>query len=132
MVHASTTANWGVNHGRHVPGLDDCLADRFPADVADSLICSAGRFETSEVRVDAALPFASLFAGLLITADLARAQLPNYPQVPNFALFDWYGPLDNIQAWDRKSRKGCICRDQGQSIHEEFNGRTKYQTLSRF
>jgi hypothetical protein len=20
MIHASTTANWGVNHGRHLPG----------------------------------------------------------------------------------------------------------------
>ena len=34
MIHASTTANWGVNHGRHLPGTDDCLADRFPNEVS--------------------------------------------------------------------------------------------------
>jgi hypothetical protein len=133
MIHASTTSNWGVNHGRHVPGRDDCLADRFPAEVSsEDLTCATGQVESSETVIDAALPFASMFAGLLIAADLVRAQLPEYPQVPNFALFDWYGPLDTIQAWDRRPRAGCICREQGQSFHERFNGSTKYRRLFRF
>jgi hypothetical protein len=133
MIHASTTANWGVNHGRHIPGRDDCLADRFPVEVSShNLTCATGQVETSETVMDAALPFASLFAGLLIAADLARAQLPEYPQVPNFALFDWYGPLDMIQAWDRNPRVGCICREQGRSFHERFNGSTKYRHLFRY
>jgi hypothetical protein len=133
MVHASTTANWGVNHGRHVPGRDDCLADRFPADVsAESLTCATGEVRTSETVVDAALPFASLFAGLLVAADLVRAQLTGYPQVPNFALFDWFGPMESIQAWDRKPRPGCICREQGAAFHDQFNGGTRYRKLFRF
>jgi hypothetical protein len=133
MIHASTTSNWGVNHGRHIPGRDDCLADRFPTEVlSDDLACATGQVEMSDTIVDAALPFASLFAGLLITADLVRAQLPLYPQVPNFALFDWYGSLDAIHAWDKKPRAGCICREQGREFHEQFNGNTKYQPLFRF
>jgi len=133
MIHASTTANWGVNHGRHIPGRDDCLADRFTDEVStDKLTCATGAVETSETVVDAALPFASLFAGLLIVADLVRAQLPEYPQTPNFALFDWYGSLDAIQTWDRKPRAGCICREQGLSFHDRFNGRTRYRRLFRF
>jgi hypothetical protein len=133
MIHASTTLNWGVNHGRHIPGRDDCLADRFPVEVSsDKLMCATGQIEASEMVMDAALPFASLFAGLLIVADLIRAQLPEYPHVPNFALFDWYGPLDIIQAWDRKPRTGCICREQGQGFHERFNSNTKYRRLFRF
>ena len=133
MIHASTTANWGVNHGRHVPGRDDCLADRFPADVsAGQLTCATGQVEIANLSVDAALPFASMFAGLLIAADLVRAQLAGYPHVPNFALFDWYGPLDSIQAWDRYPRPGCICLDQGRAFHERFNATSKYRTLFRF
>lgn len=132
MVHASTTSNCGVNHGRHVPGLDDCLADRFPAEVtADTLACATGQVSTSEVTVDAALPFLSLFAGLLIAADLVRAQLPGYPQVPNFALFDWFGTFDTIQAWDRKPRANCVCQQQGKSFHERFNRETKYWPIFR-
>jgi hypothetical protein len=43
---------------------------------ASALACATGQVEASETIMDAALPFASLFAGLLVAADLVRAQLP--------------------------------------------------------
>jgi hypothetical protein len=133
MIHASTTGNWGINHGRHVPGRDDCLADRFPSGVfKDDLTCAEGEVRTQETTIDAALPFLSLFAGLLIAADLVRAQLPGYPQVPNFAFFDWYGAFDTIHAWDRKPRPECICTQQGPLLQEMFNGRTRHRQLFQF
>lgn len=132
VIHASTSTNWGVNHGRHIPGRDDCLADRFPSDTkAADLACATGEVVTEKGAVDAALPFTSLFAGLLITADLVRAQLPGYPQVPNFAFLDWYGPFDAIQAWNRARRTGCICTQQTRAMSESFNGSTRYWSLSR-
>ena len=131
MVHASTTANWGVNHARHLPGIDDCLSDRFPSEVSDGeLACATGEAVVEDERIDAALPFCSLFAGLLVTAELLRLQLPDYPQVPNFALLDWYGSLDTIQKWNMVPRPGCICRQQDRDLHETFNKATKY--WSRF
>ena len=131
MVHASTTANWGVNHGRHIPGTDDCLVDRFPGEAgAAELVCATGKTLVEGEPIDAALPFCSLFAGLLITAELLRLQLPDYPQVPNFALLDWYGSLGTIQKWNRARRPGCICRLQDQDLHATFNKATKY--WSRF
>jgi hypothetical protein len=134
MIHASTTANWGINHGRHMPGKDDCLADRFPVQISkEELTCATGQVETeNNDSVDAALPFSSLFAGLLIVADLVRAQLPGYPQVSNFALFDWHGAFDNIQSWDRLPRPGCICTQQSRAIHARFNRDTKYWGLFGF
>jgi hypothetical protein len=128
MIHASTSRNWGVNHGRHIPRRDDCLVDRFPEQVAIPLVCSTGQVATQQGVVDAALPFASLFAGLLITADLVRAQLPGFPQVPNFALLDMHGALDMVQTWDRRPRQGCVCREQA-ALHEKFNGATKHSAL---
>lgn len=84
--------------------------DRFPTEVsAEQLTCATGQVEVANVSVDAALPFASMFAGLLIAADLVRAQLPDYPQIPNFALFDWYGPF-----------------------HEQFNAASKYRKVFGF
>ena len=134
MIHASTTANWGVNHGRHIPGRDDCLVDRFRTEVQPSdLTCATVSTSTSSGQdIDAALPFASLFAGLLITADLVRLQLDGYPQLPNFALFDWYSPIDRIQAWDHVAREGCICQEQGVGFHDKFNAGTRYRHLSSF
>ena len=133
MIHASTGVNWGVNHGRHVPGRDDCLVDRFPAEVsAAQLACSTAQVSIANVPVDAALPFASVFAGVLITADLVRALLPDYPQAPNFALFDLYGPLDVILKSNRKPRLGCVCLDQGRAFHDRFNAATKYRSSFGF
>ena len=133
MIHASTTANWGVNHGRHLPGTDDCLADRFPNEAsAADLICATGETIVQDGRIDAALPFCSLFAGLLVTAELLRLQLPDYPQVPNFALFDWYATLDTIQKWDKAPRPGCICRQQNRDFHQTFNKTTRHWSKFRF
>jgi hypothetical protein len=133
MIHASTTANWGVNHARHIPTSDDCLADRFPAQATEKdLACATGEVTVQDVTVDAALPFCSFFAGLLIVADLVRANLPGYPQIANFALFDWFGPMETIHAWDRKPRPDCICRQQGQSLHSHFNAGTRHWPVFRF
>lgn len=133
MIHASTTANWGVNHGRHLPGNDDCLVDRFPREVTSQhLACATGEAPVDETTIDAALPFASLFAGLLVTADLVRAQFPDYPQVPNFALFDWYGTMDSVQAWDKRPRPDCICRSQHLDFHRQFNARTRHWSKFNF
>ena len=133
MIHASTTANWGVNHGRHLPGTDDCLADRFPDEgSAADLTCATGETIVQDERIGAALPFCSLFAGLLVTAELLRLQLPDYPQAPNFALFDWYATLDTIQKWDKAPRLGCICRQQNRDFHRTFNKTTRHWSKFRF
>ena len=130
MIHASTSADWGVNFGRHIPGRDDCLIDRFPVAVkADDLVCATGQVAIEGTVIDAALPFASMFAGLLIAGDLVRAQLPGYPQVYNYAKFDWKGRLDYIQKWDYVAGEDCLCRDQGLVFHDAFNGTTKYRPL---
>jgi hypothetical protein len=133
MIHASTTANWGVNHGRHIPGRDDCLIDRFPHEVdAAQLACATGPVVVRDTSIDAALPFSSLFAGLLIAAELVKAQMPGYPQVPNFALFDWFRSFEDIQGWDRRPRPGCICMEQGREIHDLYNSRSKYRQSFKF
>ncbi|HYD55054.1 MAG TPA: ThiF family adenylyltransferase [Gemmatimonadaceae bacterium] len=133
MIYASTTQNWGVNHGRHIPGRDDCLVERFPVPVtARDLKCSTAPIQVAEETVDAALPFASTFAGLLAAADLVRSHLPGYPQIPSFALLDWYGPLDLIQRADRKRDPACpTCSGQGRTFHERLNSSTKYRYLFR-
>jgi hypothetical protein len=131
MIHASTTANWGVNHGRHIPGRDDCLMDRFPQDVVkENLECSTASVKTVDASVDAALPFLSLLGGVLIVADLMRLQTDGYPQVPNFALLDLGGNFDHIQAWNRKPRPGCICKSYPKALHEKINGNTRYANFS--
>lgn len=126
MVHASTTQNWGANYGRHIPTNEDCLADRFPGDsIDDFLDCSTSEVPVEKAVIDAALPFLSIFAGALIAADLVRIGLKNYPQIPNFALVDFGGPLEGIQLLSRKSAANCLCRTTN-LLQEKFNGKTRY------
>ncbi|MEW6732144.1 MAG: ThiF family adenylyltransferase [Acidobacteriota bacterium] len=127
MVHASTTKDWGVNHGRHIPHKDDCLVDRFPEIVSnENFGCSTTQVISQNELVDAALPFLSLFGGLLIVAELTRLQLSDYPQVPNFAFIDLGSSLSMVQSWNKKARLDCLCRNQPHIMTETFNGRTKY------
>jgi hypothetical protein len=122
LVHATTNSNWGANHGRHIAGVDDCLMDRFPAKTGDAaLACSTGEVAVPGERVDAALPFLSVFAGLLVFAELVRLQMPGYPQVPNYACIDFGGALGQIQKWNCEPRPECPCRNLSPSLYKLFN-----------
>lgn len=133
MVHASSGANWNANFGRHIPLLDDCLVDRFPENASDTaLACATGEVTTTTERTDAALPFLSFFAGFLVTAELCRLNAPGYPQqVPNYALFDFGGPIpmEKIQAWNRKPAETCLCKKQSSTLYRQLNGNTRFAHL---
>lgn len=111
MVEAATSENWGVNFGRHAPGLDDCLSCRFPDVVREEhLRCSIAEVIVAGERVDAALPFLSTFAGLLVAAEILRLQMEPYPCGPNYAAFDLGSALSEVQQWNRTCRDDCANR----------------------
>lgn len=128
MIHASTTSNWGVTFGRHIPGRDDCLAERFPETGSPSFTCATGRVEAApETRIDAALPFLSLLAGVTVAADLVRLGLPNYPQVPNFAALDLGANQLVPMVFNRAAAPHCPhCRD---NIAKGVRSATRYGNL---
>lgn len=131
MVYAVTNSNWGTSHGRWIPGRDECLVDRFHQPTTeDQLQCSTGQVVTAQGATDAALPFLSMFAGLMVFAELLRLQLPGYPHVPNYALFDFFGALDTIQKMDSRPRSRCDCRSLPAALYKYFNHPSKYFGLS--
>jgi hypothetical protein len=131
LIYAATNSNWGASHGRWIPGRDDCLMDRFPMDGEGSVLqCSTSEIETKEGRVDAALPFLSMFAGLMVFADLVRLQMRGYPQVPNYCLIDFGGRLETVQKWDMHPRENCGCRTLSPALYKGFNRLSKYFGLA--
>jgi hypothetical protein len=128
LIYATTNPNWCARYGRSIAGTPgDCLLDRFPLPSADtSLECSKSSVQTREGTVDAALPFLSLFAGLLVFADVVRLQFPGYPHVPNYASFDFGGRLDEIQKWNWAPRPGCSCTNLSPALYKLFNRNSKY------
>jgi hypothetical protein len=97
-----------VNFGRHLPGTDECLACRFPKAIDEaSLACSSGPVVLPEGRGDAALPFLSMFAGVLVVAALLRLQAGPLTAGPNYAYFDFGSELATIHAWKKTCAPSC-------------------------
>jgi hypothetical protein len=108
MLQASTTRDWGVNFGRHLPGIDECLACRFPQAVDEAnLTCSTGPVVLPDGSGDAALPFLSMFAGALVVAGLLRLQTGALSAGPNYAYLDFGSDLATIHAWNRACSPSC-------------------------
>lgn len=131
MVHASTGRNWNVNFARHIPGRDDCLVDRFEGlHEKPTFRCAEGNVALGgPTAVDAALPFLSFFAGLLVATDLVRLALPDYPQTPNFAHYSFRANRFVPQFDTRGPRPGCICQDQSE-LFWRLRAKTRYAWLS--
>jgi hypothetical protein len=117
MIHASTGGSWNVNFGRHIPGVGDCLADRFSAFMdaeRAAMACAEGKVEVAPaVTIDASLPFLSFWAGFLVAADIARLEIDGYPHNPNFAEYSFGGSRFKPLQYDKLPAVRCVCRGQG-------------------
>ena len=76
LIHGSTSPNWTAELHRHIPGIDDCIPCRLPDVTEARFRCSDGPVDPeSRTSGDAALPFLSGGAGLLVLAALAQLKL---------------------------------------------------------
>jgi hypothetical protein len=131
MVHAATGRNWNVNFGRHIPGVDDCLADRFAGfEERPVFTCATGKIAVSSTAsVDASLPFLSFFAGFLIATDLVRLGVKGYPHTPNYGDYSFRRNRFTPQMYAEVSRDECVCRSQAEAFWQ-FRRTTRYSALS--
>jgi hypothetical protein len=91
IVHATTSTNWTAELHRHIAGRDECLACRFPG-APPQFECSTGPAHPGEKAIpsnnleedvtsdDAALPFLSATAGLMLAISLLQLS-PDQPFV---------------------------------------------------
>lgn len=78
ILHATTSRTWEAQLHRHLPGSDDCITCRMPGAASQvKLGCSTVALETpaGTASTDAALPFLSATAALLLLSGLYRLQL---------------------------------------------------------
>jgi hypothetical protein len=72
LLHATTSRNWSADLHRHLAESDGCIACRFPDNELPQFECSTSSVTTDSQPVDAALPFLSASAGLLLVTALER------------------------------------------------------------
>jgi hypothetical protein len=120
---ASTGRNWGVQFGRHIPFVDDCQLDRFPDEPVAPLVCGNGVLPAdSGQQIDAALPFTSFTAGLLVAAAVVRMSLGRLCSGPNAALLS-FAPKFDLLSYSRRPRAACICTQMLRPVWEKRWGR---------
>ncbi len=134
MVHAATSELWGAHLFRHGPG-DRCVACLFAGTVDSRFTCAEGELPTPTPRTtdgessDAALPFLSGAAGLLVVAALAQLE-DGYLTAPHNhrrLLFDHQAPA----SWSNTiSRCETECRNRPeQAIRTRLNRGSRWANL---
>jgi hypothetical protein len=109
VLHATTGENWMSQLHRHIPGVDDCIACRVWDITSPAFPCSTGTVTPqSERRGDAALPFLSAAAGLMLAVALQRLMDGS---LAAGAINDWRWDFDSTHRMAsgsvRRCRDGC-------------------------
>ncbi|EKD32214.1 MAG: hypothetical protein ACD_77C00146G0001, partial [uncultured bacterium] len=91
VFHATTTPNWGVNFGRHIPIKEWCIVCRFGLEnYKYTPICSGAKIanDSSNKEIFGVLPFLSPTAAILTLAELIKLKTySDYPINNNFVQF---------------------------------------------
>jgi hypothetical protein len=106
LLHATTSRNWTSELHRHIAGRDDCIDCRIPTEAQPRFTCSSGPAlpKTTTASPDAALPFLSAAAGLLLAAGLVRLQHGTLQAGPHN---HWRLHLELAQRTWQQSRHRC-------------------------
>lgn len=90
LIHSSTSQAGAALLHRHISGRDDCLDCRLPRKKMVQFECSTAVVEAEDgTSTDAALPFLSAAAGLMLTSALLRLQAGELASV-----------ADNVVVWN--------------------------------
>jgi hypothetical protein len=135
QIYGTTGANWEASVVRHVPLTDACSCCLFPPDAQEpSTVCATGEAisPSGEEAIDAALPFLSFAAGLMVAAEILKTTLPGYPFSPNrTTLYTHPEVLPRFVSSSVARRANCLCATRRSSVHRAMINRTKYESLSQ-
>lgn len=133
VYHATTTANWGVNFGRHIPKKEWCIMCRFGEESkkASSFIppCSTGTLVDTpkeEDKIEGVLPFLSTISAILIVAELAKTAIQKYPWNKSFIQFSSKTPDGVFIQSQPMINEGCLCQGQEIKYYPHLITHTKY------
>lgn len=139
MVHGSTSSDWEVYLGRHIPLQDYCLHCRFPSSQAEpDYPCSTGKSATqqeastsSREDPDPSLPFLSAAAAVLVVGELFKLGAPGYIEHPNYVCGNLHGSMDTLIALSRRPSDNCpTCRHAPEGRWAERIQGTRYGQLA--
>jgi molybdopterin/thiamine biosynthesis adenylyltransferase len=106
LMSATTSPHATAALHRQIPGRDDCMDCRFPNTTVPKFECSTSTVESTEgTSTDAALPFLSATAGLLLAAGLLQLQAGTIGDCPENQWTLWVATQN--RSW-QTSRRACV------------------------
>ena len=109
VLHATTSRLGAAQLHRHVADADDCVTCRMPGTETVTLGCSAAPVLVGQSPIDAALPFMSGGAGLLLVAALHQLQQGGLlSETYNQRSIDFLSPHRMTQRNERKCHSRCV------------------------
>jgi hypothetical protein len=120
VYHATTSPNWVVNFGRHIPQKEWCIVCRFGIENYDYVPkCSTGIINGTNEKGEThlgTLPFLAPTAATLILSELIKKNIyPNYPLSPeNFIQFSMnFAKMNEFILIKKNKKESCpVCRSQ--------------------
>jgi hypothetical protein len=134
VLHATTTVNWGLNLGRHLPKLDWCILCRFRNEVRPIFRppCAEGTLaspESTERPVIGVLPFLSSAAAVLILAELMKVASRRLSS-SNFVQHSMRSHSTGFMKMLRSPDPLCICGSQTINLYPDQIRKTKHWRLA--
>ena len=131
LIHATTSRSWQAQLHRHIPERDGCITCRIEdADEGPELACSSAPVTTAgRSQSDAALPFLSAAAGLLVLSALYRLQLGELAAGPvNFWGLDFRGPRITVRRLNFSCLAGCASVLPA-TVRDRLNAMTRWRLV---
>ncbi len=131
---ATTGADWTTQSFRYRPGRDRCLVCDFPETGSPKLECATATIRTPDVddegdSPDAALPFLSAAAGLMLVADLAKLSMGELAASPwHVATWDWFRGIGRPTQFAQSCDSECT-RWGSPSVRRKVNRGTRWFDL---
>jgi len=137
VFHATTTTNWGVNFGRHIPKEEWCILCRFSREIDHKFKPPCGEsqinVETNKTKpVYGVLPFLSPTAAVLVLAEMAKMAREDYPINNNFIEFSMRNLNTSFMTIQHGPQAGCICNGQDWDIYKTVRKNSKFWKLTRY
>lgn len=130
LLHATTSPSWQAQVHRHVAGHDDCINCRLPDTTERTFACAEGAVATpSGESHDAALPFLSGTAGLLLLVQLARLAAGRLLDSPRNRVAVQFGQRELFVS-DHRQRCSVACRTRlPKSGRHQIEGQSRWYQL---
>lgn len=129
VIHATTSRNWTAELHRHLVNRDGCIACRLP-EATPSFGCATvpGQSDHDSGR-DAALPFLSGAAGLLLLAGLLQLQHGQWERHERNQWRLWYDDALSDLTSSRWPCNAACSATPSTGVRKVIHGRTRWQHL---